>query len=112
MFAWIKEKIKRWYMGDPGDMRWDPVHEVFHGTRYPSKHWTAKLLSHLVVFFLLISKSIKKPPSTFIAQLLAFIAILVSIFSIYLQFYVDDDKYKRCTITHSNNQEITLNCKK
>lgn len=112
MFQKIIEYIKVWYKGDPGDMRWDSRTDTYVGTRKPSKHWAAKLLSHLVDFFLLISKSIKKHPSTFITQLLAFIAILVSIFSIYFQFYIHDDKYKRCSITNSNQNEITLNCKK
>lgn len=112
MFGKVFSKIKTWYLGGPGDMEWDPLTETYLGTRKPSKHWTAKLLSHLVDFSLLIAKSIKKHPSAFITQLLAFIAILVSIFSIYLQFYIDDDKYKRCSITNSNQNEITLNCKK
>ncbi|HAV3663709.1 TPA: hypothetical protein JIF02_003874 [Acinetobacter baumannii] len=112
MFQKIIENIKAWYKGDPGDMRWDPRTDTYVGTRKPSKHWAANLLSHLADFFFLIAKSIKKHPSTFITQLLAFIAILVSCFSIYIQYYVDDDEYKRCTIAHTNNQEITLKCKK
>ncbi|CAA0160609.1 hypothetical protein ACOUGK_17850 [Acinetobacter baumannii] len=112
MFGKILNKFKAWYKGDPGDMRWDPRTDTYVGTREPSKHWTAKVLSYFVDFSLLIAKSIKKHPSAYITQLLAFIAILVSCFSIYLQYYVDDDEYKRCTIAHTNNQEIALKCKK
>ncbi|ENX48282.1 hypothetical protein F886_00083 [Acinetobacter sp. NIPH 542] len=112
MFGELIKKIKTWYKGDPGLIDSNPATGIDTVIREPYRHWVAKLLSYPVGFFLFLIDSIKRHPSAFISQTLAVIAIVVSCLSIYLQFYVDDDEYKRCTITHSNNQEITLNCKK
>lgn len=109
MFGEILKKIKAWYEGDPGDMKWNPITDTWVGSRKPSKHWTARLLSYLVRFFTFLINSIKRHPNAFISQTLVIVALLVSF---YFQFYGGNDKYKRCTITHSNDQEITLNCRK
>ena len=83
------EKIKKWYKGDPGDMKWDPLTDTYVGTRKPSKHWTAVWLSKLFGVVLLILQFIKIEWKYFLTTILTFIGVLLAVLS-----YID--KMKVC----------------
>ncbi|HAV7108702.1 TPA: hypothetical protein JIF01_003865 [Acinetobacter baumannii] len=109
MFGELIKKIKAWYKGDPGLIDSNPATGIITVVREPYRHWAAKLLSYPVGFFIFLINSIKRHPNAFVSQTLAIIAILVSF---YFQFYGGNDEYKRCAITHSNDHEVTVNCRK
>lgn len=83
------EKIKKWYKGDPGDMKWDPLTDTYVGTRKPSKHWTAVWLSKFFGVVLLILQFIKSEWKYFLTTILTFIGVLLAVLS-----YID--KMKVC----------------
>ncbi|WP_032864449.1 hypothetical protein [Acinetobacter dispersus] len=112
MIRRVKEKIKKWYLGDPGDMVFDPVHEVFHGTRHPSKHWTASFCHFLINISIQIWLFFKSNWNGVITNILSSIAIFIAGYTLYHQINKDKEEYQRCTITSSNQDEIYLKCKK
>lgn len=96
MIMTIKEKIKKWYNGDPGESHWEPIEEIRTVIRPPSHHWTARFLQWLVSLF---------KDSERRSILLAVLGVLTFIFS-FLNFLSNGYTNQNSTQPKGENGEI------
>lgn len=108
----IIEKIKNWWKGSEAEYDQDRVTGHLTLTKPAYRHWLARLIDFIVGAPTATWKAILKNPNVFITQLFAFAAIVLAAASLYLQFYKDDDEYKRCTVTNTDQHFFTMKCEK
>lgn len=108
----IIKVIKDWYKGDDGEPEFNFEFQIYEYSGQPYRHWTAKLASYLWEPIAAIWRAILRNPNVFITQLFAFLALVLATTSLYLQFYKNDEKYDRCTITSTSENTVNIKCRK
>ena len=108
----IIKAIQDWYRGDNGEYEYNFELQVYEYARQPYRHWTAKVASYFWEPLAAIWRAISRNPNTFITQLFAFLALVLAATSLYLQFYKNDKKYDRCTITSTSENTVNIKCRK
>lgn len=83
------KKIKKWYLGDKGDTKWNPLTEEYIVHRPAYRHWTALWLSKFFGIVMIILQFIKSEWKYFLTTILTFIGVLLAVLS-----YID--KMKAC----------------
>lgn len=104
MIMTIKEKIKKWYNGDPGESHWEPVEEIRTVIRPPSHHWTARIAQILIRFF-------AKKWEVLIPIFLTTLGFVYT-YSVDQSNQKQEGEYKRCEIQSENKTGVTIHCLK